>query len=158
MASRETAKPAPKKPSGAMFIVLGLIAILAAAFFFTTYAINSSSARHFQYEGRDAQGMIESLALSTTKVIYVSYSYTDDFGHAHHGSDAYPLADAASLRAGQPIDIIYLGPNPDKSRISAHQAMMMNQVKFAPWSIIGSMAAGGMLSLVIGVRVRNRRS
>ena len=156
MASRET--KSPKKPSGAMFIVLGLIAIFAAFFFFTTYAINSSSARRFQYEGREAQGVIDSLAMSTTKVVYVSYNYNDDFGNAHHGSDAYPLTDAASLKAGQPIDIIYLGPNPDKSRIGAHQAMMMKQVKVAPWSMIGSMAAGGMLSLVIGVRVRNRRT
>jgi len=141
-----------------MFIGLGLIAILAAAFFFITYTLNWGSTRHFQYEGRDAQGTIEALSTSAaTHTVYVNYRYSDEFGNTeHHGTDAYPLADAANLKVGEPIDILYLGPNPDKSRIAAHQAMMVKQLKFAPWAIIGSMAAGGMLCLIIGVRVRTR--
>jgi hypothetical protein len=152
-------KPAtPNRPLGALYIALGIIAILVSVLFFMTFAISRSHTMRFQYEGREAPAQIEALNWSTTRTLYVTYKFIDDFGAEHHSVDAYPLADADELKAGQTLDIIYLVGLPDKSRIAAHQDVLMKDQKKMPWDLVGYIAAGGMFSITVGVLRREREA
>jgi hypothetical protein len=136
-----------------MFVAIGIISILIAVFFFVVTAINQANATRFMYSGQEVKAQIEDLNWKgVPKSLYITYKYTDAFGTERHAKDQYPFADnAAELKVGQQIDILYLMNFPEQTRIARKQAILMSRVQESPWMNIAAIAVLGLLCIAIGL-------